>query len=175
MRTLLRLVLLFVLALVVFMPAVDVAFAADGSGQEVASTASGWLTAVLYIGGIVLAIAGLIFALAVGRKYYERLATLLPKVDANPLVVGFGQSIPGRAVNDALGRLLSKVDSADDPFLVQAQQLPVFKYLFDMGIIDGKTLADLASRALTDGIKLTNGVPDVEFSLLNYDSTQSKG
>jgi hypothetical protein len=165
--------LVFLLALVVmFGPAVRVE-AADGAGDEVANVMAGWLEAVAYIGGIILFIAGLVFVLSVLRKYHDRLAALLPRIDVNPAVLAFGNSVPGKAINDALGRLLPQVDEPTDPFIQRTQTLPVLKQLYEWGWIDGKTFSELASRAVRDGVKLTNGVPDVEFSLLDFDSTLS--
>lgn len=173
MRTL-HLVFLFVLALVLFVPAVGVE-AADGTGQEVANQAEGWLNAVLLIGAIILVVAGVVLALAIGRKYYARLAVLLPQVDANRAVVAFGQSIPGRAANDALARLLPMVDDHSDPLIQRLEATKLLRWLHKQGLLDGADLSKFSAALVSDGIKLTNGVPDVEFNLLNYDSTQAAG
>ncbi len=174
MRTAIRLLFLLVLALFVFSPVVQVE-AADGTGQEVADTAQGWLEAVLLIGGIILVVAGLVFLLAVGRKYYARLAVLLPQVDNNRAVVAFGQSIPGRAANDALSRFLPQVDDPSDPLIQRLEATKLLRWLHKQGLLDGADLSKFSAALVSDGIKLTNGVPDVEFNLLNYDSTQARG
>lgn len=170
-----RLMILLVLALVVmFGPAIRVE-AADGTGQEVADTAQGWLEAVLLIGGIILVVAGLVFLLAVGRKYYARLAVLLPQVDANRAVISFGQSIPGKAANDALSRFLPQVDDPSDPLIQRLEATKLLRWLHKQGLLDGADLSKFSAALVSDGIKLTNGVPDVEFNLLAYDSTQARG
>jgi hypothetical protein len=174
MRTAIRWLFLLVLALFVFAPVVHVE-AADGTGQEVADTAQGWLEAVLLIGGIILVVAGLVFLLAVGRKYYARLAVLLPQVDRNRAVVAFGQSIPGKAANDALSRFLPQVDDPSDPLIQRLEATKLLRWLHKQGLLDGADLSKFSAALVADGIKLTNGVPDVEFNLLNYDSTQARG
>ena len=170
----LRLMFLLVLALFVFAPVMEV-HAADGTGQEVADTAQGWLEAVLLIGGMILVVAGLVFLLAVGRKYYARLAVLLPQVDRNRAVVAFGQSIPGRAANDALSRFLPQVDDPSDPLIQRLEATKLLRWLHKQGLLDGADLSKFSAALVADGIKLTNGVPDVEFNLLAYDSTQTQG
>ena len=170
----LRLMFLLVLALFVFAPVIEV-HAADGTGQEVADTAQGWLEAVLLIGGMILVVAGLVFLLAVGRKYYARLAVLLPQVDRNRAVVAFGQSIPGRAANDALSRFLPQVDDPSDPLIQRLEATKLLRWLHKQGLLDGADLSKFSAALVADGIKLTNGVPDVEFNLLAYDSTQTQG
>lgn len=167
-----RLVVLFVLALVLFLPAVGVE-AADGTGREVADTAEGWFYAAAWIIGIVLLVIGGILAVSISTKYHARFAAMLPKIDADPNILAFGRSIPGRALNDVLGRLLPQVDETTDPFIQRVQALTAFKKAQEWGLIDGKTFSELASKALSDAIRLTNGVPDVSFSLLGYDSTQT--
>ncbi len=169
-----RLILLFVLALAVFVPAIPVQ-AADGTGQEVATQAESWFNAVLWVIGIILLVVGGIIAVSLSIKYHARVAAMLPKVDANAAVLAFGRSIPGRALNDAFGRLLPQVDDPTDPFMQRVQMLTAFKRAQEWGLIDGPTFSKLASSAVADAIKLTNGVPDVEFNLLNYDSTQTQG
>ncbi len=171
-----RLMLLFVLALVLmFGPAVSEALAQDGTGQEVADTAEGWLNAVLVIGGIVLAVAGVILLLLVGNNLLTRLSITLPQIDANPAILAFGKSVPGRAINDFLGRTYEQVNEPTDPFIQRIEAMRWFKKAHELGLITGEQFSQLVSSAVANGIKLTNGVPDVEFNLLEYDSTEARG
>lgn len=169
-----RLMILLVLALVLFMPAIQVE-AADGTGQEVADTAEGWLNAVLMIGGIILALAGVILVLLVGNNLLTRLSITLPKVDANPAVLAFGRSVPGKALNDLLSRVQSQVDEPTDPFIQRIEAMKWFKKAHELGLITGEQFSQFVSGALSDGVKLTNGVPDVQFTLLDFDSTTARG
>ncbi len=168
-------VLLVVALLFAVLPVVNVAAASDGAGQEVANQAEGWLNAVVMIGGIILTIAGVILVLLIGNNILQRTSITLPKVDANPAVLAFGQSVPGRALNDLLGRLQSQVDEPTDPFIQRVEAMKWFKKAHELGLISGEQFSQIVSSALADGIKLTNGVPDVKFDLLGFDSSGAMG
>jgi hypothetical protein len=110
-----------------------------------------------------------------GNAVYQRYAPQLKQVDANKTVRDFGNSVPGKALNDVLTRFLPQIDDPEDPLIRAALSLPVIRDLHRRGLIDGTQLSDLTGRLIADAIRLTNGAEDVAFNLLGYDSTQTKG
>lgn len=170
MRTLMRLVFLFVLALVLFVPAIPVQ-AADGTGQEVASELSGWVVAVGYAALILLLLAGVTVGLLSLSEFRRWLKRRLLKLDSSPI----WNTIGGRFINDSLRQFQPLVDEPTDPLIQRLEATKYLRWLHKNGVIKGEDFSRILGALVADGVKLTNGVPDVEFNLLNYDSTQTQG
>jgi hypothetical protein len=165
MRKLGNLVFLLVLAAVLFIGPVVRVEAADG--EQVANELSGWVVAVGYAAallGIALLVA---IAVAVFPDIKAWLKSRLIQVDKNP----FWNTVPGRAINDALRQALPYVDESSDPIIQRLEATKALNQLRKWGIISGEDFSKYSAALVADGIKLTNGVPDVEFNLLNFDST----
>lgn len=170
MRTLRRLVFLFVLALVLFAPVFPVQ-AADGTGQAVANELAGWVVVVGYAALILLLLAlvgvGLL-SLTEGRKW---LKGRLLQLDRSSV----WNTVGGRFINDSLRQFQPLVDEPTDPLIQRLEATKYLRWLHKNGVIKGEDFSRILGALVADGVKLTNGVPDVEFSLLNYDSTQTQG
>lgn len=164
-----RLVVLLVLAVVlIFGPVVRVE-AADG--EQVAGEISGWVEAVGY-GAALLGIL-LITVIAIGsfQEIREWVKARLIKADKSNV----WNTVGGRAINDALRQIQPQLDDASDPLIARLEATKFLNQLRAWGIIKGDDFSRLTAALIADGIKLTNGVPDVEFALLSFDSTQAKG
>lgn len=169
MKSLGRLVFLLVLAVVMmFGPVVQVE-AADG--EAVANDLSGWLAAVGYGALILGVIAVTIVGLSSLQGIREWAKVQLLKADRSRALQAVGNSVPGKAINAGLKELLLQVDEPNDPLIKRLEATKVLRQLHQWGVIEGDDFSRIAAALLADGIRLTNGVPDVEFDLLNYDST----
>lgn len=167
MRTLLRLVFLFVLALIVFVPALP-AVAADGTGQEVASELADWVVVVGYGALILLLLALVVMGLLSLTEFRQWLKRRLIKLDSSPV----WNTVGGRFINDSLRQFQPLVDESTDPLIQRLEATKYLRWLHKNGVIKGEDFSRILGALVADGVKLTNGVPDVEFNLLNYDSTQ---
>jgi hypothetical protein len=165
MRNFRGLVFLLVLAAVLFVGPVIRVEAADG--EQVANELSGWVVAVAYVA----ALLGIGLLAAVGVSVFpeikQRLKQALVKADSD----AFWNTVPGRTINDTLKQALPYVDEPTDPLIQRIEATKLLNQLRKWGIISGEDFSKYSAALVADGIKLTNGVPDVEFTLLNFDST----
>lgn len=90
----------------------------------------------------------------------------LKLVNVDQALVPFGKSPAGVAVNQYLHGLLSKVDDVSDPFIGTVTGLPYFRKLQEMGIITPEQFTALVAGTIKKAILLTDGVPNVEFTVL---------
>ena len=93
---------------------------------------------------------------------------LLRGIDNSAAALAFGQTPAGHYVNQKL----SGLNISADPYLKAVESLPYLKWLQQMGVISPEQFSEFSANILAAGIKLTNGVPDVEFSVLPTDGGQ---
>lgn len=125
-----------------------------------------WFDAVAWGAFLISLVFVAVWGMAVLVKVHEGLSKRLAVLDRSPAMLTFGKSWPGRTIHNALAELLPQVDEASDPFIRRAMTLPLLKQLHEWDLLTPEQFSDLASRALADGIRLTNGVPDVEFKII---------
>lgn len=122
---------------------------------------------VVMVIGILFLVGLLYFLMRLMGISLQRAEQALRQMDANPAVLAVGQSLPGRTINEGLRGLVPRVDEASDPFIQQILHLPILRQMHQAGLINGEELSRLAAGTLQNAILLTNGIPDVSFSLLS--------
>lgn len=95
------------------------------------------------------------------------------KVDSHPFALWFGKTPIGKELNQELLSLASNPPDLSDEFNKMVANLGAAKWLLDAGQIDAKTFGTFLKQVIETGVKLTNGVPDVEVSILPTDGGSS--
>lgn len=108
---------------------------------------------------LTLALSLIAFALADKAKGWAS------KVDANPAVLAFGNSPLGQAANQYFNQLLSRVDEPSDPIIQAIHNMQALRTLKSAGLVSPELFSHLLAQAVQTGIKLTDGIPDVEFTV----------
>lgn len=121
--------------------------------------------AVLMITGGVL---GMVAAFAVGAialAVADKTRAWANRIDTNPAVLALGRSPIGQAAHTYLTDLLPKVDESTDPLVQTVGSLRAIQYLKKAGLISDDFAASVLKSAVETGIKLTDGIPDVEVTV----------
>ena len=128
---------------------------------------------------LLLGSAVLVGGLGVVAKYItlwrRRIEQQLEALDANPVMVEFGQGYEGRWLNQRLQNLQASVDEPTDPIYQAAFKLPLIKQAWQAGILSPEQASQAFGDAVGLAVKITDGIPNLTFEVVPDPSALPRG